>query len=166
MKKASWVLAGSMLLSTVAVSAFTAQQFWQAIIGQPDANKLYLGMFAWHFNPNSQRKDNNVNNLVGVIHNGLFLGGFSNSYGKFTVGFGAQRNWVERPIGMSNWRYALGYKAGAMVGYDNRLCKYCGDLPAVPFFLPYVHLSYRKVGAELQFAYVLASLSFFYRFDV
>ena len=150
--------------SVLAGDGISAHNLFQSLIGRPDSSKFYLGMFTQHINPNSQKKDNNVNNIVGVNYNGLFLGGFSNSYGKLTVGFGMQRDWHESDIGQSHWHYALGYRLGAMIGYDNRLCHYCGDLPAVPFIIPYLHLSYKRVGVEVQYAYVLVSASFFYRF--
>ncbi len=136
----------------------------RALWGESAPDRIYFGMFTYHFDDHSRGKDNANNELVGVGYKGYFGGAFKNSYSKLTVAFGLQRSLLGSQLGASNWKYALGYRLGAMIGYDNHLCSYCGKLPAVPFIIPYADFSYRRVGAELQYAYILTSVSFFYRF--
>ncbi len=137
---------------------------WEKIKGQPTDNKVYLGMWTVHFNANSRDKDNSTNDLIEGSYHGYYVGAFKNSYYDWTYTAGLQRDTYKKIWSPQN-ELVVGYRAGAMIGYDNRLCHFCGDIPAVPYVIPYMAWQYKNIGVESQFAYILSTVAFYYNFQ-
>lgn len=67
----------------------------------------------------------------GLLWDGWFGATFVNSHGGRAFTAGVERVWVE-----PSWRFlalGLGYRAGLVTGYDERLLSWADDVPAVPF---------------------------------
>lgn len=66
----------------------------------------------------------------GLLWDGFFAATFVNSFGGRAVTAGVERVWFEPA-----WRWlalGLGYRAGLVTGYDERLISWADDVPAVP----------------------------------
>lgn len=67
----------------------------------------------------------------GLLWDGWFGATFVNSHGGRAFTAGVERVWVEPA-----WRFlalGIGYRAGLVTGYDERLLSWAEDVPAVPF---------------------------------
>lgn len=67
----------------------------------------------------------------GLLWDGFFAATFVNSYDQRAYTAGVERVWFEPA-----WRFlalGLGYRAGLVTGYDERLLSWADDVPAIPF---------------------------------
>lgn len=143
-------------------SASVGHSLWSMIIGRPADSRVYLGMWALHLNEQAIHDDNAVNDLVAVTYNGYSAGAFKNSYYDWTYAASFQREVYEK-----NWSHNLslhiGYRAGGIVGYDDRLCgDLCSKSPLLPFVVPYFNLQKSNIGFESQFAFTVLTAGLYY----
>lgn len=67
----------------------------------------------------------------GLLWDGFFAATFVNSYDEQAYSAGVERVWFE-----PQWRFlavGLGFRAGLVTGYDERLLSWAAEVPAVPF---------------------------------
>ena len=102
---------------------------------------------------------------MSYVYHGYFAGVFKNSYYDWTYIAGVQRNLYESKLGTRHSELAVGYRAGGMIGYDDRLCSRCGDSPVLPMVLPYVDYQYKNLGIESQYGLILFTIGFYYNFS-
>jgi hypothetical protein len=122
--------------------------------------RVHLGMWSTHLNAKKPALDNNW--LVAVTHRGFFAGTFVNSFNKraFTAG-------IERPLarGVKGPLEAeLGFRLGAISGYDERFLKIAKHTPVLPIVQVFSLFSYNGAGVEITYTMVVASVSFAFRF--
>lgn len=68
---------------------------------------------------------------AGIQASTWFAAGFINSYDRLSMIVGVERTWVE---GRANSvGFGLGYRAGLITGYDERLLEIARHVPALPF---------------------------------
>ena len=137
---------------------------WSAIIGHSAGSRLYIGMWALHLSAQAIHDDNAVNDLLELTYDGYSAGIFKNSYNDWTYAAGVQREVYDKNLAR-NSSIRIGYRAGGMVGYDDRLCGHlCSLSPVLPFVVPYVNLQKNNIGFESQFGYTVLTAGFYYHF--
>lgn len=139
--------------------------FWKTLAGQPVDHQLYAGMWTYHTHASSREKDNATNYALSYVKKGYFVGVFKNSYYNWSFGAGLQRDVYDKHFASDTQQFKVGYRAGLMTGYDDRLCSYCGDSPVLPFIVPYIDWQYKNFGLESQYAVILATIGFYYHFN-
>lgn len=142
----------AMLIATPAVHAQAP--------ASPKETRLYLGMWTTHLNANKPAIDPNW--LVAVSNGHVFGGTFTNSFGRraFTAGFQQQ---VAR-IGRGPLRDSVGFRIGAVSGYDERFMKLAKNAPVLPMLQVYNLFEVGRLGTELTVTWVVASVAFAIRF--
>jgi hypothetical protein len=116
--------------------------------------RIYVGMWTSHVRDPGRGLE--TNSLLGVAWRGWFGGTFINSYGDRAVSAGMQRGitrTAERPLTAS-----LGYRAGIVTGYDERFLALAERTPVVPFAQLIGGIDHQRVGAEVAFAGLTASV--------
>lgn len=97
---------------------------------KPDRRRAIVALWALHpFEPQFPEAD--WTGGVGVQFSQWFAATFVNSYDVRSWIVGVERNWWEA---RSRWLgVGVGYRAGLVTGYDERLLELAGQLPAMPF---------------------------------
>ena len=97
---------------------------------KPDRRRVIGALWALHpFEPQFPEAD--WTGGVGVQFSHWFAATFVNSYDVRSWILGVERNWWETG---SRWvGVGVGYRAGLVTGYDERLLELAGQLPAMPF---------------------------------
>lgn len=135
--------------------------YWNTVKGTPEDNQLNVGMWTYHYNEHSRKTDNATNNTLAINYQGYYFAYFKNSFYNNSLSAGLQRNIYHSS---TNAEVKIGYRTGIITGYDERLCHFCGSTPAIPFIIPYIDLEYKHLGIESQFAYILSTIGFYYRY--
>ena len=94
--------------------------------GHPEPSTLYLGMWTKHFHPGITN-----NEMVAVNIRGYFAGTFLNSWHDRSYAAGVERSIHRGQLGGSS-AYSLGYRLGAISGYDSRLTSAAGGCTVNP----------------------------------
>lgn len=139
------------------------ESFWTFLKGTQPDNAVYLGMFTWHFNPESRAHDRWSNNLIGGVYNSIFVGTLLNSFSDRAFVVGIQRNVYTKQLSQNN-QINVGYRLGIMSGYDQRMSDIAKYLPVLPLPELYIDYAYRNFGAELSYIGVVFTAKFFIRF--
>lgn len=116
--------------------------------------RLYLGMWSTHLRDLGGGLHGNA--VLGVAFRGFYAATFINSFGDRSLAAGIQRGLTTPQRGTLT--AALGYRAGLVTGYDERLFGIGDKLPALPFAQLVGSLDYRNVGLELAYAGIVASV--------
>lgn len=102
------------------------------------------------------------NHVIGLTAGGWFGATFHNSYGRRAFAGGLQRSLVSARRG---WlETSLGYRLGAVTGYDGRLMRLARKTPVMPLVQPFVSFDVRRVGVEVSYTFVVVSGAVSYRF--
>ena len=125
--------------------------------GHPEPSTLYLGMWTKHFHPGITN-----NAMVAVNFRGYFVGTFLNSWHERSYAAGVERSIHRGQLGGSG-AYSLGYRLGAINGYDSRLIKGAGETPVVPFLQILANGSYKRVGVQASYCWLVVTGGFFVR---
>jgi hypothetical protein len=115
--------------------------------------RLYFGMWTIHFRDLDRGLDNNW--LVAVSWGRMYGATFINSFGKRAYSVGVQEtvaHWNSRIVSLG-----LGYRAGLVTGYDERLFPLAGKTPVLPLLQPLVTLDAHRLGLEVSYSGVIAS---------
>ncbi len=154
----------TLTLSDQTATSTSDTSFWEKLWGQPVDKQLYAGMWTYHTSASSRDKDNATNYGLGYAYQGYFAGVFKNSYYNWTVAAGVQRDIYRKSFATNTQQFKVGYRAGLMAGYDERLCSVCGKSPVLPYVVPYIDWQYHNIGIESQYAVILATIGFYYHF--
>lgn len=102
-----------------------------AVLGTtPRRNRIIPGLWAMHpFEPQFPELDGTRG--FGGLWGHWFGATFVNSYDERTFIAGIERTWVE--LGRGAFRTGLGYRAGLITGYDERLIGIARHTPVLPF---------------------------------
>lgn len=122
------------------------------------ASRLYVGMWTTHLRDVRRGLDSNA--LIGLALKGYYGATFINSFGDRSFALGIERIWIR---GEGSFSVSLGYRAGLVAGYDERLMPFAGKTPVLPMAQVVGNLDHRKLGIDLAYAGVVASLSLSYR---
>ena len=125
--------------------------------GRPEPSTVYLGMWTKHFHPGITN-----NELVAVNIRGYFAGTFRNSWHDRSYAAGVERS-VHRGLLGENGAYSLGYRLGAISGYDSRLIKGAGATPVVPFLQIMANGTWKRVGVQASYCWLVFTGGFFVR---
>jgi hypothetical protein len=125
--------------------------------GHPEPSTLYLGMWTKHFHPGVTN-----NEMVAVNIHGYFAGTFLNSWHDRSYAAGVERSVHRGQLGESG-AYSLGYRLGAINGYDSRLIKGAGATPVVPFLQIVANGSWKRVGVQASYCWLVVTGGFFVR---
>ncbi|WP_119343631.1 hypothetical protein [Facilibium subflavum] len=139
------------------------KDFWQFLKGTQPDNAVYLGMFTWHFNPQSRQDDRWSNNLIGGLYKSIFVGTLLNSFSDRAFVFGIQRNVYTDQLSQ-NMQMNIGYRLGLITGYDERMSEFAKYSPVLPIPELYMDFAYKNFGAELSYIGVVFTAKFFIRF--
>ncbi|WP_440616426.1 hypothetical protein [Cysteiniphilum sp. 6C5] len=139
------------------------ESFWTFLKGTQPDNAVYLGMFTWHFNPESRAHDRWSNNLIGGLYNSIFVGTLLNSFSDRAFVVGVQRNLYTNQLSQNN-QVNVGYRLGLISGYDQRMSDFAKYLPVLPIPELYIDYAYKNFGAELSYIGVVFTAKFFIRF--
>jgi len=125
--------------------------------GTPEPSTLYLGMWTKHFHPGITD-----NQLVAVNIHGYFVGTFLNSWHDRSYAAGVERSVHHGSMGEKG-TFSLGYRLGAINGYDSRLIRGAGSTPVVPFLQIIGNASYKRVGVQASYCWLVFTGGFFVR---
>ena len=112
-------------------------------------------MWTKHFHPGITN-----NEMVAVNVRGYFAGTFLNSWHERSYAAGVERSIRRGQLGGSGG-YSLGYRLGAINGYDSRLIKGAGATPVVPFLQILANGSYKRVGVQASYCWLVFTGGFF-----
>ncbi|WP_263081241.1 hypothetical protein [Endozoicomonas sp. Mp262] len=137
------------------------QKFW----GTPASNRLYLGMWTYHFQKEKKKEGKGKgqdwnNQLLAFSYNGYYGGTFINTHSDRVVTLGVQRSWVQTSYGEA--QVELGYRLGMMYGYTKYLTLF--NTRFFPLFQVITDIDYKGLGIELSWAGVVATVGFSIRF--
>jgi len=125
--------------------------------GTPEPSTLYLGMWTKHFHPGMTN-----NELVAVNFHGYFAGTFLNSWHDRSYAAGVERSVHHGSMGKAG-AYSVGYRLGAINGYDSRLIRGAGSTPVVPFVQVIGNASWKRVGVQGSYCWLVVTGGFFVR---
>jgi hypothetical protein len=129
----------------VAAASETDSHWYDFMPGDTSHDKLYLGMWSYHFNDKEEYKSQH--HLLGLVYAGYFAGSFINSKNERAWGAGLQRDlYRSTTAGIS---VDAGYRAGLLYGYDGSY--EIRDSKLFPLLMLYSDVSYQRIG--LQFAW-------------
>ncbi|MFN7980255.1 MAG: hypothetical protein U0Q11_00185 [Vicinamibacterales bacterium] len=132
---------------------------WAAALwGTPQRSTLYPGMWTRHLHHGGV--DNNQ--AVALGYRGYFAGTFVNSYHRRSYAVGFERSLHRREVA-KDVTLGLGYRLGAIRGYDGRLLPVAGKVPVVPFAQAVGDVSWKRVGVEGTFCVRVVTAGFFIR---
>jgi hypothetical protein len=135
----------------------SARSFLQMAWGSPEPSTVYLGMWSKHFHPGLTN-----NEMIAASLHGYFAGTFLNSWHERSYAVGIERSVHRDELGR-NGAYSLGYRLGAINGYDSRLIKGAGSIPVVPFLQIVGNASWKKVGVQASYCWLVFTGGFFVR---
>jgi hypothetical protein len=115
--------------------------------------RLYFVMWTIHFRDLDRGLDNNW--LLAISWGGFYGATFINSFGKRAYSAGVQRDVARWNSGIVS--LGLGYRAGVVTGYDERLFPLAGKTPVLPLLQPLITLDASRLGLELSYSGVIAS---------
>lgn len=127
---------------------------------QRSDRRLYLGMWTYHFR--WQESGIKRTPVLGLSRDGVFLGTFVNTYGKRSFAAGYHGELLGMDIGGLN--LGLGFRVGAMTGYDERLHALAGKSPVFPLAQARVAADTRLGGFEVTYAGIIATGAVYLRF--
>ncbi len=125
--------------------------------GTPEPSTLYLGMWTKHFHPGITN-----NQMVAVNFRGYFAGTFLNSWHDRSYAAGIERSVHHGNMGDTG-TYSVGYRLGAINGYDSRLIRGAGSTPVVPFIQIIGNASWKRVGVQGSYCWLVFTGGFFVR---
>jgi hypothetical protein len=125
--------------------------------GSPEPSTIYLGMWTKHFHPGITN-----NEMIAASLHGYFAGTFLNSWHERSYAVGLERSVHHGAIGEKG-AYSLGYRLGAINGYDSRLIKGAGSTPVVPFLQIVANTSWKRVGVQASYCWLVVTGGFFVR---
>jgi hypothetical protein len=120
---------------------------------RPADRRLYLGMWTIHFRDLDRGLDNNW--LLALSWGRVYGATFINSFGERAYSMGVQGTVARWSPGIMS--LGLGYRAGLVTGYDERLFPLAGRTPVLPLLQPLITLDAQRVGVELSYSGVVAS---------
>ncbi len=135
-----------LLLLSLPLGAFAQQR-------ETADRRLYVGMWTIHFRDLDRGIENNW--LLAVSWGRVYGATFINSFGKRAYSTGVQETvvrWKPRIVSVG-----VGYRAGLVTGYDERLFPLAGKTPVLPLFQPLITLDANRLGLELSYSGVIAS---------
>jgi hypothetical protein len=156
----------AMLVATPRVAAGQTAETAAPVVEQaespkaPQPMRLYVGMWTLHLKDPAYKLDNNW--LVGITWRGYFVGTFLNSYGKRAYTAGIQRPIVQD--GSGAMQSMLGFRVGAISGYDGRFMKIARETPVLPIVSAFGMVEYQRIGIEVSYTFVIVSAAVTYRF--
>lgn len=105
---------------------------WLGIFGRESERRRVIPAF-WRTHPFDQRfPELAYTRGVGVQMSGWLGGAFLNSYERLSFIAGVERAWAEQSVG-DVARLGVGYRAGLLTGYDERLASWADETPVLPF---------------------------------
>lgn len=123
-------------------------------------HRVVWGMWTTHLN----REDDGWQNdrAIGLIYRGLYGATFKTTHGPRAYSLGVERTWVstgEGPVmGM------VGFRAGLVYGYDERLGWLAEAVPVLPFAQPVVYARIGPFTADVTYTWVVISVTAGLRF--
>lgn len=101
------------------------------LIGRtPERRRIIPGLFVMHpYDPQFPEMD--WTRGGGFQASTWFGAAFMNSYDRFSIIAGVERNWYHGHLGGVG--FGIGYRAGILTGYDERLLALAGKTPVLPF---------------------------------
>lgn len=152
------------LLSVVLVSppsGASAQALTDQPAHRPRQTHLYVGMWSTHLNANRLHIDSN-NLMLGLTHGPVFATTFVNSFGNRAYAAGFQHAVVSGTSGAAS--ASLGFRIGAISGYDERFLSFAKDTPVLPMVSAYSLFERKRLGVEVSWTLVVASAAVCIRF--
>lgn len=122
---------------------------------------IYVGLWTTHLNAKRLHIDSN-NPMIGITKGPVFATTFVNSFGKRAYAAGFQHAVLASSRG--NAAASLGFRLGAISGYDERFLKFAADTPVLPMFSVYTLIEERHLGVELSWTMVVASAALCFKF--
>lgn len=117
--------------------------------------RIYFGMWSTHLRDINRGLGGN--SLIGLAYRGYYGATFINSFGDRAITAGLQRSFS--PGRTSALATAVGYRAGLITGYDERFFGIGDKVPALPFVQIVGSLDWHKLGVELAYAGIVASVA-------
>jgi hypothetical protein len=114
-------------------------------------------MWTKHFHPGVTN-----NQLVAINFHGYFAGTFLNSWHDRSYAAGVERSVHHGSMGEAG-AYSVGYRLGAINGYDSRLIRGAGSTPVVPFVQVIGNASWKRVGVQGSYCWLVVTGGFFVR---
>ncbi len=129
-------------------------------VAQRPDRRVYAGMWTFHFR--WQESGIKRNPVLALSWNGVFVGTFVNTYEVRTFTAGYQEELLE--VEVSGVRLGLGYRAGLMTGYDERLHPLADRSPVFPLVQGRLNADTRWGGFEVTYAGIIATGAVYLRF--
>jgi hypothetical protein len=125
---------------------------WLGILGRESERRRVIPAF-WRTHPFDQRfPELAYTRGVGVQASGWLGGAFLNSYDRLSLVAGVERAWAEGGVGRSA-RMGVGYRAGLLTGYDERLASWADETPVLPFFGVLAWAQVGRVSVDAFYVY-------------
>ena len=155
-----WLMVGCIVMLLTPLNALAQDPSETQIKTKtPEPTRLYFGMWTEHLKRPGIALDNNW--LVGLAHRGFFGATFKNSFGRRAFTAGYQRALISSSHGLLTT--SLGFRVGAVTGYDGRFMRLARDLPVLPLISAYGNVDVGRVGVEVAYTFVVVSVAVSYR---
>lgn len=132
------------------------RRWWNGWSVPSDQHRLYLGLWSAH-TFESDFPDFFSNRGLGVQYRSLFAVSFVNSYGERSLAAGAERAWAQWDAGPLD--ATLGFRAGLIYGYDEKLLDVAGVIPILPLLQPMAMLRLGPFVADVGWVPRVMSVS-------
>ncbi len=135
---------------------------WSVLAGTRSRRaRIIFGLWALHpFEAQFPEVDSTQG--FGFVAGGWFGATFINSYDLRSFIAGVERNWADGRLGVA--RFGVGYRAGLITGYDERLMAVAEDVPVLPFAGILGWLDIGPLALDLYYVYQAISLETSVRF--
>lgn len=115
--------------------------------------RLYAGMWSVHLR--DLEPTPTANHLLALAHEGYFVGTFVNSFDDRGMAAGVQWDFArwERERAVTS----LGWRAGLVTGYDDRLLGIGDRSPVIPFLQLLWNVDWKRTGVEFSWSGIVVS---------
>jgi hypothetical protein len=136
--------------------------FWSGVAGSPaDRRRAIFGLWSMHpYEP--QFPEVEWTRGFGFAFAQWFGATFVNSYDERSFIVGLERYWARGRHGFVG--FGLGYRAGLVTGYDERLVSWAEDLPVLPFAGIVGWVDVGPAGVDVYYVYRAITLETSVRF--
>lgn len=129
--------------------------WWTLWSWQTPHDRLIVGMITTHLYELDEAPTNN--DAIGLVYGGVLGATFITTHGPrgFVIAF--ERAWLEGALGPV--RTMLGFRAGLVYGYDERLFELADHTPILPYGQPVLLARAGPVSLDLTYTWVVVSLT-------
>lgn len=147
--------AGSVTAEVQELSTPERGPWWTLWSWQSPHDRMLVGMVTTHLYELDEAPTNNW--ALGLVYHGMVGATFITTHGPRGFVLAFERAWLEGTLGPT--RTMLGFRAGLVYGYDERLFPFAEKTPILPYGQPMFLVRAGPVSLDFTYTWVVVSLT-------